>query len=161
MVTVDDVARLAAALPGVEEGTSYGHRAWLVGGRRFAWLRPFSRADVRRFGAEPVPAGPVLALAVEDLGEKAAVLAARPAALFTIPHLDGYPVVLVRLEAVGAAELAEALEDAWLATAPGPLARAHRGGRESAGGGPETGPDAVDLGAGGTDADRSAGRARP
>ncbi|MFP3712866.1 MmcQ/YjbR family DNA-binding protein [Puerhibacterium sp. TATVAM-FAB25] len=147
MVTVDDVARLAAALPGVEEGTSYGHRAWLVGGRRFAWLRPFSRADVRRFGAGPVPTGPILALAVEDLGEKEAVLAARPAAAFTIPHLDGHPVVLVRLDAVGAAELAEALEDAWLATAPAPLARAHRGGGEPAGGGP--------------DADRSAGHPRP
>ncbi|WP_159792299.1 MmcQ/YjbR family DNA-binding protein [Puerhibacterium puerhi] len=126
MVSVDDVARLAAALPGVEEGTSYGHRAWLVGGRRFAWLRPFSKADVRRFGDRPVPAGPVLALAVEDLGEKQAVLAEHPATFLDIPHLDGHPVVLVRLDAVGPEELAEALEDAWLATAPAPLARGHR-----------------------------------
>jgi hypothetical protein len=144
VVSVDDAARVAAALPGVEEGTSYGHRAWLVGGRRFAWLRPFSKADLRRFGAEAVPAGPVLALVVEDLGEKEAVLAAHPAA-FTVPHLDGDPVVLVRLEAVGAAELAEVLEDAWLAAAPAPLARAHRArggpaGERSVGDGSAGGP---------------------
>jgi hypothetical protein len=138
VVSVDDAARLAAALPGVEEGTSYGHRAWLVGGRRFAWLRPFSKADLRRSGTDPVPAGPVLALAVEDLGEKEAVLAAHPAA-FTVPHLDGHPVVLVRLDAVGAAELAEVLEDAWLATAPAPLARAHRAGGSSGGDGSAAG----------------------
>jgi hypothetical protein len=33
--------------------------------------------------------GPILAVRVEDLGEKEAVLAAQPKAFFTIPHFDG------------------------------------------------------------------------
>jgi hypothetical protein len=38
-----------------------------------------------------------------DLGEKEAVLAAQPGAFFTIPHLDGYPAVLIQLKNVSRA----------------------------------------------------------
>lgn len=128
MATFDDVARLASALPEVEDGTRYrGNRTWAVRGKVFAWEHPFSKADLRRFGDAQPPAGPILALAVEDLGEKEAVLAARPGAFFTIEHFDGYAAVLVRLDAVGDDELAEALEDAWLAKAPADLAETFRG----------------------------------
>ena len=125
MATIDDAARTAAALPEVTETTTFRNRAWAVSGRVFAWDRPFSKADVRRFGDEPVPAGPILAVMVDDLGEKDAVLAARPETL-TIPHLDGVPVVLVRLDAVDDAALRELLVDAWFAKAPRRLAEAHR-----------------------------------
>ncbi|GAB6940036.1 MmcQ/YjbR family DNA-binding protein [Isoptericola variabilis] len=125
MATIDDAARTAAALPEVTETTTFRNRAWAVSGRVFAWDRPFSKADVRRFGDEPVPAGPILAVMVDDLGEKEAVLAARPETL-TIPHLDGVPVVLVRLDAVDDAALRELLVDAWFAKAPRRLAEAHR-----------------------------------
>ncbi len=129
MATYDDVARLVAALPEVDEGTRYrGLRTWSVRGKVFAWERPFSGADLRRFGDATPPAGPILALAVADLGEKEAVLAAHPEAFFTIAHLDGYAAVLVRLEAVADDELAEALEDAWLAKAPRALAERHLAG---------------------------------
>ncbi len=125
MATIEDAARTAAALPEVTETTTFRNRAWAVSGRVFAWDRPFSKADVRRFGDEPVPAGPILAVVVDDLGEKEAVLAARPQTL-TIPHLDGVPVVLVRLQAVDDAALRELLVDAWFAKAPRRLAEAHR-----------------------------------
>jgi hypothetical protein len=45
----DDVARMAAELPEVTEGERHGNRTWFVGGKAFAWDRPFSKALVRRF----------------------------------------------------------------------------------------------------------------
>jgi hypothetical protein len=86
MATLDDVARIATELPEVTEGERYGNRTWLVGGKAFAWDRPFSKADIRRFGDRVAPDGPILAVRVGDLGEKEAVLAANPDAFFTIPH---------------------------------------------------------------------------
>jgi hypothetical protein len=126
MATYDDVAHLALSLPGVDEGVSRGWRVWSVGGRMFVWERPFSQADLRRYGDEPVPAGPILAAAVDDLVEKDAVLASSPGSHFTIPHLDGYAAVLVRLDVVDDAVLARTVEDAWFARAPRKLAEAHR-----------------------------------
>ena len=87
MATFDDVARLARDLPEVTRGRAHGHRTWLVGGKGFAWERPFSKADIKRFGDEPRPAGPILAVRVEDLGEKEAVLAAQPRRLLHDPAL--------------------------------------------------------------------------
>ena len=118
MATLDDVARVAAALPEVTEGERYGNRTWLVSGKAFAWDRPFSRADIRRFGDQTPPDGPILAVRVEDLGEKEAVLAANPDAFFTIPHFDGYSAVLVQLDKVSQRALREAITDGWLACAP-------------------------------------------
>ena len=36
-----------------------------------------------------------------------------PDVFFSTPHNDNYPVVLVRLDAVSDAQLAELVEDAW------------------------------------------------
>ena len=123
VATFEDVAEVAAQLPEVTDGERHGNRTWFVAGKAFAWERPFSKADIRRFGDEPPPEGPILAVRVEDLGEKEAVLAAHPRAFFTIPHFDGYPAVLIRLADVSAAELREAIIDGWLACAPAKLAR--------------------------------------
>jgi hypothetical protein len=123
VATYDDVARLALALPETAEGSSRGGRAWTVAGKNFVWERPFSKADVKRFGDEPIPAGPILGVMVEDLGEKEAVLAEARPGFFTIPHFNGFPAVLVQLDVVGDAALREGVVDAWLAQAPSALAK--------------------------------------
>ena len=116
--TLDDVAKLAAALPEVVEADRRGQRVWAVAGKAFAWERAFSKADLRRYGDEAPPEGTILAVRVADLGEKEAVLAEHAGPLFTIPHFDGFAAVLVHLRTVPKKLLREVLTDGWLACAP-------------------------------------------
>ena len=131
VVSIDEAAAMAMALPEVVEGVRHGNRTWSVGGKGFAWERPFSKADIKRFGDATPPAGPIFAVRVADLGEKEAVLASEQKGFFTIPHFDGYPAVLIQLAAVGKRALREAILDAWLACAPTALADEHMARRSS------------------------------
>lgn len=129
--TFEDVARLALALPETEEATSWGRPAWVVrsGGkakpRTFVWERPLSKKD-RAFltaqGADVPPDEVILGARVDGLAEKEALLAEHPDSMFTTPHFDGYPAVLLRLDRVGEPLLREIITDAWLAVAPSELA---------------------------------------
>ena len=124
VVSLDDAGRMAMELPGVEDGARHGGRTWSVGGKVFAWERGFSRADIKRFGDEQPPAGPILAVRVGDLHEKEAVLAEGRKGFFTIPHFNGYPAVLIQLKTATQKPVREALIDGWLACAPPKLAEA-------------------------------------
>lgn len=118
VATIDDVAQMASQLPEVTDGERHGNLTWFVSGKAFAWVRPFSKADIKRFGDETPPTGPIVAVRVADLADKEAVLSSRSKAIFTIPHFDGYAAVLIRLKTVTKKALRDAIIDAWLACAP-------------------------------------------
>jgi hypothetical protein len=103
MPTWDDVIAIGSRLPGVEVTTSYGTPSLKVRRRFMCRLRTDPEA---------------LVLRVSDMGEREALLQGQPDAFFTTPHYDGYPAVLVRLEAVDPTELAELIEEAWRTGAP-------------------------------------------
>ena len=127
VMSMDDVARFALSLPEVTEGERWHHRTWSVTDKTFVWERPFSKADVKRFGAQIPPSGPIVAITVADLNDKEAVLAAPPDGFFTISHFDGYPAVLAQLDVVDADQLKEAVVDGWLCCAPRALAAEYLG----------------------------------
>jgi hypothetical protein len=115
--TLEDARRIALGLPGTSEKVSWGSLHWRVGDKGFAWERPLRKPDLAALG-DDAPRGEILGVRVAGLGEKDALVAAEPDVFFTIPHLDGYPAVLVRLDAIELDELAEVITDAWLDRAP-------------------------------------------
>ena len=136
MVTFDDVARIALALPETEETSSYGNTSWAVKSGKttskgFVWERPLSKKDrklLTEAGEIEVPPDEViLAARVEDLAEKEAVLAEHVEATFTTPHFNGYPAVLIRipdLKKLPRKELRDVVVDAWLTRAQKRVAKA-------------------------------------
>ena len=128
-----DVRRIALALPETSERTSHGNATWRVRDKLFVWERPLRRADLDALG-DAAPAGPILGARVEHVGAKEALLADDPAVYFTTPHFDGYPAILVRLEAIGSDELEEVIVEAWLVQAPKRLAKEYSEARLAGGG---------------------------
>ena len=127
MATLEDLAQVLADLPEVTQGERYGHPTWSVRGKGFAWPRKFSKADIKRFGDQKPPAQPILAVNTADLHEKEGVLAAGIDGVFTIPHFDNFPAVLVELIVIDPKDLRDLLVDAWLSAAPADLAETFDG----------------------------------
>jgi hypothetical protein len=124
VATWDDVRRLALELPEASEQPLHGLTSWRVREKLFVWERPLRDSDRRALG-DAAPDGPILGARVEHLLAKEALIADEPGVYFTIPHFDGYPAVLVRLERIGLEELRELIVEAWLARAPKRLAKAY------------------------------------
>jgi hypothetical protein len=122
-MTFADVDAFATSLPGVTVGTSWGNRTWMVGKKGFAWQRPFTKADLKRFGDVTPPAGEILGLRVADLDAKDALLAIAPRGFFTIPHFNGYAAILIALRQARVKDVRAALVDAHASVQPRPRRR--------------------------------------
>jgi hypothetical protein len=108
-----DVHRIALALPHVvQDGSKI--RYLVEGGKAFAWTWK-KRVEPKRARVDQLD---VFAVRVADEEEKQVLIASDPVKFFTEPHYNGYPAVLVRLEAIDADELGELLLDAWRNAAP-------------------------------------------
>jgi hypothetical protein len=66
----------------------------------------------------------VLAVRVANLSQKDLMIAADPVKFFTEPHYNGFPAVLVRLDAVTVADLRMLITEAWRCQAPADLVKA-------------------------------------
>jgi hypothetical protein len=111
-----DVRRIAAALPGVEEIPSDGFD-FRVAGRGFIWSYPETVPGRRRRIRSDIAV-----LFVGDEAEKQALLLGEPDAFFTVRGYGEAPLVLVRLDAVDTARLEELVGDAWaMRRANGPV----------------------------------------
>ena len=113
LADLDDVRRLALQLPGtLERQGRDGTVSWTVRGTGFVWERPLRRGDLAALGPA-APSGTVLGVRVADEGVKQALLAADPDVVFTTPHFDGYPALLVALDEVAVDVLEELVTEAW------------------------------------------------
>jgi hypothetical protein len=127
VTTLDDVRAAALAMPGVVEAVD-GHRGgatWRVAQGLFVWQRGPSASDLTALAAlgREWPAGDVIGLRTDGLDAKQELLSAMPEVYFTIPHFDGYPAVLARLDRMDADLLREAVTEAWLARVPARVAK--------------------------------------
>ena len=98
------IERIAAGLPGVETGTSYGNPALKVAKRTFA----------------AVKADDLLVL-MAPLDEKERLMEMAPDIYFETDHYKGWPALLVQAGKIDDAELHLRLQEAWLAKAPAKL----------------------------------------
>ena len=116
MADADDVRRIALSLPHVEEIESDGFD-FRVGNKGFVWSYP-----ERQPGKPRVIRADVAVLYVGDESEKQALLLGEPTLFFTAPGYTDWPLVMLRLEAVGVRRLRELVTDAWRMRAPADLA---------------------------------------
>jgi len=123
-VQLEAVAAFAAGLPGVAVGARWANRTWLVGDHGFAWQRPLSKADVKRFGDEALPKGDLLAVITDGLDGKDALLAMDLPGFFTIPHFNGFAAVLIELGRARIADVRAAVADAHRIAAARPPKKA-------------------------------------
>lgn len=124
MPTWDDVARLALALPETSERLGRGNRQWRVKDKLFVWERPLRQSDLDALGPA-APAGAILGARVEHELAKSVLIEDPSGAFFTTPHFDGYPAILVELDAIGQDVLTEVVTEAWLCRAPKRLVKAY------------------------------------
>ena len=101
-VSWETVRQIALALPGVEDGVSYGTPALKVKGKLLVRLR--EDPDVLVLRTEPC--------------EREHRMASDPATFFITDHYRDYPWMLVRLSKVSPAALGDLIEQAWRRVAP-------------------------------------------
>ena len=105
MADLDDVRRIAGEL--ADSTYDEDSATCQVEGTQYAW-RWRERLHPKK---TKVPRPDVLVVRVDGEDDKQALIAANPGTLFTEPHYDGYPMVLVRVPEIGVAQLTELLDD--------------------------------------------------
>jgi len=105
MPSQDDVRRIALALPGAVEAD--GEFSFRADGRLFVWAW-LERIDPKK---ERVPSREVVVVRVRDELDKQTLLAMSDPSIFTEPHFDGWPDVLIRLADVNPALLEKLVSD--------------------------------------------------
>jgi hypothetical protein len=102
--------------PGVVEGTDRFAFSVPNKGKHkgFAWVW-MERITPKK---PRVPNPGVLAARVANVAQREMMIALEPAKFFTEPHYNGFPAVLVRLEAVSTADLKVIIEEAYRCQAP-------------------------------------------
>jgi hypothetical protein len=101
----DDVRRLVAAIAGATDVSEQDRLEFQAGGKGFAWTWLVREAPRR----PRVPRPDVLAVRC-PIERKEMLIEAAPAIYFDDPHYQGYPAVLVRLDAIDEAELTGLLQ---------------------------------------------------
>ena len=97
LTSFDDIVKLAHALPGVVDGTSYGTPALKVGGKLFARLHQSMDCIVLRC----------------ELLDREILMQSAPDAFFITDHYRDYPWILLRIGVVEKRVLPELIERAW------------------------------------------------
>ena len=116
---IEDVHELARSMPFVTVTTgTAGEPIYQVGGKSFVFFR-----NPRPDAVDPVTGArytDIIVIWVDAEGEKKALVQDPESPFFTTPHFDGHLSVLVRASRLGEltrGELAEVIQDAWLARA--------------------------------------------
>lgn len=116
MATKDDVRRICAKLPGAIEGAERFGFSVLVKGKHqgfcWSWLERIHPKKARVINES------VLAIRTPGLAAKDLLIESNPVAIFTEPHYNGYPAILVKLAEIDCSELEELLIEAWRCKAP-------------------------------------------
>lgn len=123
MATRDDVRRIALSMPETQEGeTGFGFSVTNKGkAKGFVWVWMERVAPKKPRVANPG----VVAIRVPNVAQRDALIAADPKKFFTEPHYNGFPAVLVRLDAVSVDDLSVLIPDAWRCMAPKALLPKH------------------------------------
>lgn len=130
---VEDVHDLALSMPHVTvTHGSAGNPVYQVGGKSFVFFRTPRPDAIDPETGERYP--DVIMFWVPSESDKQALVQDPGSPFFTTPHFDGHPSVLLRASQLGALtvqELAELIQDAWLARASPKRAAAWLNGSDS------------------------------
>jgi hypothetical protein len=126
-----DVHELAMAMPHVTVlHGPHGNPIYQVGGKSFVFFRNPRPDAVDPDTGERYP--DVIMFWVTSEADKQALVQDRASPFFSTPHFDGHPSVLIRgsrISELTLTELAEVVQDAWLARASSARAAAWLGAR--------------------------------
>jgi hypothetical protein len=116
MATRADVRRIALSLPETREGeTGFAFSVMNKGkAKGFVWVWMERVVPKKSRVANPG----VVAIRVPNLAQRDTLIAADGKKFFTEPHYEGFPAVLVRLDAVTVQDLKVLIPDAWRCMAP-------------------------------------------